>query len=86
MAGATILDLMNKKDLNVLSEGVKSGDPVAVAFLEACFDLELENTVPGTEEATAAMVLASFERALGLDQESQADTLAALQNASSLSL
>lgn len=71
MAGQTILDVMPKKDLEVLAEWARSGDPKAVAFLETCFALELKDTVVGTEQANPEMVLASFERALNLEQEGQ---------------
>jgi hypothetical protein len=72
MASSTILDVMPREDLKVLAEGVRSGDPKAVALLEACFELELKDPVIGTEQASPEMILASFERALNLDQESQA--------------
>jgi hypothetical protein len=67
-----MLDVMHPEDLKVLAKAVRLGEPKAVAFLEACFELELKDPVIGTEQASPEMILASFERALNLDQESQA--------------
>ncbi len=57
MASSTILDVMPEEDLKVLAEGVRSGDPGAVALLEACFELELADASPDTRAATADMFL-----------------------------
>ena len=57
MASSTILDVMPEEDLKVLAEGVRSGDPGAVALLEACFKLELADASPDTRAATADMFL-----------------------------
>jgi hypothetical protein len=78
MADPTILGVMPKEDLQIILDGVQSGELWAVRFLEDCLAYEIKDPVPGTEEETKKRVSEIFHSIVPFSltqkaEESQSD-------------
>jgi len=64
-----MLDVMPKEEVKSLTQRAISGDAKALAFLEACFALELAGASPDTRAATADMFLNNLNQRLSRKEQ-----------------